>query len=244
MTEVVIPLDIAKHRMLAALQEFDISLGDRAARVLSDERRLNIVEEAVPRTGMMQCRPAGLTIDDLKAMDMHIEDYAQRFGPHFIEPDNPGRDYAVIDFEYVYTKNSLLWLAHEVGHAVADDAQRQQGRTFRDFTPQQMEEQAYFVQSIVAAAVDPEFNKESAEGPPAATDRLSNTFNRQSQRLAAYTAFEQASLMSEQQREAFIVSLLGGDPPTQNPPQPQKMDHDVRPAGRNFIDSNLRNAVS
>lgn len=201
-----IPLDVAKHVIATALQNFDPALGARAARILYDDARMNIVEEAAPKTGMMQCRPAGLTVADLQSMDMYVENYAERYGPHFTEPDNP-RDYAVVDFEYTHTKDSLLYLAHEVGHALADDIQREIGRTFRDFSPDKLEEQGYFVQSIVAEPVSPDFNQQSASFRPVA---ISDGFNRESQRSGAHSAYERARTLTAGERSAFVLEVLGG----------------------------------
>jgi oligoendopeptidase F len=44
-------------------------------------------------------------------------------------------------------------LAHELGHAMADDVQRENGHCFRDFSSEEMEGQAYFVQRIVSRHV-------------------------------------------------------------------------------------------
>ena len=205
-----IPLDVAKQIIVTSLSEFDPALGQRAAAILYNEDRLNVVEAVEARTGMMQCRPAGVTISDMQASDMYMENFAERFGPDFTEQENT-RDFAVVDFEYTYTKDSVLYLGHEVGHAIADDIQREQGRTFRDFSPNELESQAYFVQSIVAHAIEPGFNNESASYD-AVTPRVAGEFNRQNQRYDAHAAFEQARVLSADQRSVFVLQTLGGVP--------------------------------
>ena len=137
-----IPLEMAKETIISALNDFDPILGRRAAEILHNEGRLNAIEVAMPRTSMMACRPAGISIADLKSMDMHMPDFEDRFAPDFIRQDNP-EDYAIIDYEYDGSEASLKYLAHELGHAIADDMQREQGRSFRDYSLDDLEKQAY-----------------------------------------------------------------------------------------------------
>ena len=147
-----IPLEEAKALIIDSLTEFDPILGQEAGAILYNDDQTNIVEEPVARTNMMVCRPAGVTIDDLKAADMYIEDYADRFGPHFAEQDNP-EAHAIIDFEYDGTPKSVLYLAHELGHAIADRLQNNAGFTHRDNPADMPEKQAYYVQKIVTEAL-------------------------------------------------------------------------------------------
>lgn len=147
-----IPLEDAKKLIIAALDQFNPELAVRAAGVLYDEARLNVVEVESARTNMMQCRPAGITMEDVIAADMHIPDFSERFGPHFTRQDNP-TDHAIVDFEYDGSPRSIVWLGHEAGHAIADDIQREHGHSFRDFSAGEMEEQAYFVQHVVSGYI-------------------------------------------------------------------------------------------
>ena len=144
-----LPLDSAKKLIISALDQFNPALGVRAASVLYDDKRAHIVEVDKSKTNMMACRPSGITNDDLAALDMYMPDFAEKFGPHFTQQDNP-TDHSIIDFEYDGSYRSVLWLGHELGHAIADDVQRENGHSFKNFSSAEMEEQAYFVQHIVS----------------------------------------------------------------------------------------------
>jgi len=48
-----IPLEDAKSVIIEALSDFDSDLGNRARDILSDDRRLNVVEQTNPVTNMM-----------------------------------------------------------------------------------------------------------------------------------------------------------------------------------------------
>ena len=157
-----IALQTAIDAVVAALNDFDPELGRRAAEILTDDLRANIHEEPFPKTHMMCCRPAGITVEDLKKMDMYRseQDHIELYGERFALQTND-EDYAIVDLEYVGTTESVIILAHEVGHAIADDIQRHREISFRSFitddlknpTPQ-LEKQAYFVQSIVEHHLD------------------------------------------------------------------------------------------
>lgn len=57
--------------------------------------------------------------------------------------------YAVIDYHFDGTLNSVIYLAHEVGHTIADDYVREAGFTNFDVPKHMKETQAYFVQHIM-----------------------------------------------------------------------------------------------
>lgn len=63
---------------------------------------------------------------------------------------NPANNYpySVIDFHFDGSINSLVYLAHEVGHSIADDTMRAAGYTRTDAMCDIDEIQAYFVQKI------------------------------------------------------------------------------------------------
>ncbi len=115
-----IPLERGKEIIIAALQEFDPALGAKATEILHDTRRLD-------STQGQQCRPAGAT-----------EDWSKNPEP-----------YAIIELEYDGTMNSLVYLAHELGHAIADDYGHEAGHSYRNNPEHMQETQAYFVQSIL-----------------------------------------------------------------------------------------------
>jgi hypothetical protein len=202
-------LETAKASIINALNDFDVGLGRRAFEVLSDERRLNIVEVDKAKTSMMACRPAGITIDDLKSMNMHIPDFVDEFGEPFTQQDNP-EDYAIIDFEYDGTNTSLVYLAHELGHAIADDIQREAGRSFRDFSEDQLEKQAYFVQKIVTHHMERSVHDDCKQGNLGGIDPLKDSFDRMCQQKSADIVFQEALSAKGAQRGRIIVDLLGG----------------------------------
>lgn len=201
-----IPLQTAKNIIVQGLQKFDDELGHRASDIFYDEKRCNIVETEKPDKGMMACRPAGITLEDLQNADMYIPDYQERFGPAFIQQDNP-EDYAIIDFEYHGTAHSLLYLAHELGHAIADDVQREKGVSFRDLTSDQMEEQAYFVQSIIAHYT----GQISPENDPEDISAMKISWQRACQYKIANENFEHAMSFDPQLRRLMIEAVLTAD---------------------------------
>lgn len=146
-----VPLNTAKELIIDAFSRFDPALGERARNILvEDARRLRIVDDVPPGLPerVMCCRPAGLTEEDLKSADMYIEDYRERFGDPFDEQKNP-EEFAIIDFQYDGTIDSLVYLAHEVGHAIADDEIREAGYVHQDTHTDIHEKQAYFAQTIL-----------------------------------------------------------------------------------------------
>lgn len=207
-TKNYIPLESAKSIIITALGQFDTELGVRAAEILFNDKRLNIVEVTEAKTHMMMCRPSGITLEDIMATDMYIPDFAQKFGPHFLQQDNLA-DYAIIDFEYNGSPASVVWLGHELGHAIADDIQREKknGRCFRDFSSGEMEEQAYFVQHIVSRHFRshyPEFqNEDTGEDPSKMSKDRASQFNN------AARSFEGALAKEPDQRKETVLNALG-----------------------------------
>ncbi len=199
-----ISLQTAKQAIITALNDFDAELGRRASEILYNDDRLNIAEVTTAQTSMMACRPAGITIDDLKAMGMYMSDYEEKYGPHFTQQSNP-EDYAIIDFEYDGTEGSFKYLAHELGHAIADDMQREQGRSFRDFSLDDLEQQAYFVQTIVADHV-----KQSTMGYNLDENLLKLSFDRCCQVQDANKAFDSALKASPNDRSRMISEIMAG----------------------------------
>lgn len=194
----------AKKIIVESLTTFNEDLGARAASILSTNGRLNLVEVKDPKPRMMQCRPAGITLEDVKTMDMLIPDFEQKFGPYFTRQDNP-EDYAIIDFEYNGTPKAIIWLAHELGHAIADDIQREHDRSFKDYSQSEMEEQAYFVQHIVSNYVRRIFPDLDADS--VGENTLTMSFDRASQFTKAEEAYDRA-LECEGSRKQIIGSAL------------------------------------
>jgi hypothetical protein len=195
-----IPLGAAKNTIITALEEFHPELGWRACEILFDEDRLNIAEEKTAKTKMMMCRPAGVTINDLDAADMYIPDFKERYGPQFTEQENLG-DKAIIDFEYIGTAESIEWLAHELGHAIADNIQRENGHSFRDFSTDEREQQAYFVQNIVRRYIKDNFHEPTQQE----TNPGGDSSARQSQFQKASNVFNQALEEDSIDKRANII---------------------------------------
>lgn len=137
-TKSALPLEKSKELIINALHGFDPKLGQKADEILNDPARLNIRDVPPGNCKVMQCRPAESTIEGA---------------------ENP-LPYAVIDYEYDHTIGTAIYLAHELGHAIADDYLRESGHSYRDTPVHMIETQAYLVQHIVYDALkthtDPE----------------------------------------------------------------------------------------
>jgi hypothetical protein len=122
-------LEEAKKLVIAALDKFDPGLGRKAKEIMDDPARWNLEEVPPGQSRMQRCLPA--------------QSPATKY-----DPANP-LPYAVIDYHFDGTIDGVIYLAHELGHAIADDYTREAGHSYRD-TPQHLGElQAYFVQHIV-----------------------------------------------------------------------------------------------
>lgn len=203
-----ISLDDAKRLIVTALDEFDPKLASRAASILYDNERLNVVEvDEAKEEKMQQCRPAGFTMEDVKSLKMHKPDFAERFGPHFTRQDNP-EPHAIVDFEYDGTPHSIVWLAHETGHAVADDIQRENGHSFRDFSTGEMEEQAYFLQHIVSGYLKDNLQRPDVKDADLGQDVLKMSWDRAEQYTNAGKVFESALETPVDVRQKTIMATF------------------------------------
>lgn len=151
-----ISLTESKALIIKALENFSPDLAEKANEILNDPDRLNIRNVEPGHGFMMRLRPAGLIKedamdisqsslpDDIKAeIRKHYPDDANELG------ENGKGQKAVIDYDYDGSVRSTIYLAHELGHAIADDYQHDSQHTYRD-NPSHMEEtQAYLVQNIV-----------------------------------------------------------------------------------------------
>ncbi|MGB1077697.1 MAG: hypothetical protein ACPG05_05255, partial [Bdellovibrionales bacterium] len=98
---------------------------------------------------------------------------------------------------------------HELGHAIADDIQRENGYSHRDFTSSQAEKQAYFIQGIYShytgqASAESSYRAELEKGP------LQMSWERVNQYDVAYERFESGLSMNEGDRLELILGALGG----------------------------------
>lgn len=201
-----IPLDTAKAEIIEALRSFDADLGDRAEDILTDERRLNIHEEKVPDKKMMQYRPAGVTPEEVESGPLYWPDFAREFAPNWTIQHNL-EDYGIIDFEYHGTLESIAWLSHELGHAIADDIQRENGHSFRDYSQSEMERQAHFVQHIVSSHLQDKYPGITPQDLGEGLSEWSEA--RQSDYHCARQAFSRAASCEEPaQREVAVIQGL------------------------------------
>jgi len=155
-THTPIPIEDAKAMIIESLTKFDSGLGQRAEKILNNPNRMNLNEE-----GAMHCIQAGVTKHHLQQKGMW--DMDDKSSPDIIN-DKP---YATIHLDYDGTINSVIYLAHELGHAIADDIQVERGNNFLD-NPAHMEEvQAYFIQHIVRMDLEKNENPEIAQAAKA-----------------------------------------------------------------------------
>ena len=212
-----IPLENAKNLIIAALNQYHPELAKRAADILERDGH-TILDNPKKITNMMQCRPSGAEeiTDENHPMYISQGDFDKRFGPNFTELGNT-RKHAVIDYEYFGTPHSVIYLAHEIGHAIADDIQVERGLSHKDFSLDQQEEQAYFVQSIVS-------HYTSIPSPEAlASDNLKSQFeksDRPKQFKAANNRFNVGlSMNSLEQRHKQMTMALAGNFEHEETPQ-------------------------
>ena len=176
-----IPLKEAKSLIISALDQFDQDLGRRAASILGSAERLNIIEVTQAKPRMMQrCRFAKSTLKDVKAAREYIPNISEEFGPHFTRQDNP-TDHAIIDYEYNGTALSIIHLAHELGHAIADDIHIENGRSAKKYSPKEHERQAYFIQQIVSSYLKDNIKCMPLKDEDLGRDTLSMSFDRAKQ---------------------------------------------------------------
>lgn len=144
-----IPLEKSRELILEALNNFDPRLGkkaqeifnagfDKAAKkdfiedvnspVTEDDSRWRLRETAPGQARIMRCLPANSAANAY-------------------DPANPN-PHAVIQYEHDGTINSTVYLAHELGHAIADDYINESPKSGEN--PKNLDEfQAYFIQNIV-----------------------------------------------------------------------------------------------
>ena len=204
-SEISTPLGEAKNVIISALSQFDTALGQRADKILNNHKRMNVYQDAATNKNMMMCRPAGLTQAEVEASDMHINDFAKKFSPNYKTQSNEN-SFAIIDFDYDGTQKSIVNLAHELGHAIADDIQRENGKTFRDFSWDEQEQQAYFVQSVLSHYT----GLESSESIGLINRQAGKVYDISDRRLDQYKSANTAFLnaLKSQDRSLTVLSFL------------------------------------
>jgi len=139
-----------KALILEALEAFSPALAARAATILNSAR-LNLHQVAPGEIGMMRVRAAGLRQEDTLGIDATDlpQDKKDELKTRYPDDANEKGEQAIIDYDYDGTARSVIYLAHELGHALADDLQNEAGYTYRDNPVHLEETQAYLIQHIV-----------------------------------------------------------------------------------------------
>jgi len=138
---------------------------------------------------------------------MIIPEFSEKFGPHFTRQDNP-HDYAIIDFEYHGRLNSIVWLAHELGHAIAGDVQKENGHSFRDFSNDEMEQQAYFTQHVVSQYLREHFSEEPVQDTDLGEDVLKMSWERANQFKSAKVTLDDCLQAPSSERSLKVIQAL------------------------------------
>ncbi|MEO0391871.1 MAG: hypothetical protein AAF213_01345 [Pseudomonadota bacterium] len=156
------PMSVAQSKavIVEAAMAFDPQLGARVKAVCDDPDRFNIreVEPGTARMMRVRTRDCAMTENNplfVSAERMGEEDWArwqaweQETGkPAFtLNANDTGK--AQIDYEHDSTVTATTYLAHEIGHAVADDIQWGTRNTNSDNPKHMAEIQAYALQHIV-----------------------------------------------------------------------------------------------
>ena len=205
---IYVPLETAKAVIIDGLEAFDPYLAEQAKRVLYNNDRLNITEIAAPREKMMmRCRPAGLTEEELG--DFRVANVEEDYGSEFAMQWNDDGSDAIIDMHYAGRRQDVVILAHECGHAMADDVYRGCGLTFRDFSWDETEHQAYFIQSIVENHITKNPELQSLLGSSVQQEMSERSLG---QLTTARQIFNETSAMTLPERSARSFEALGGLP--------------------------------
>lgn len=218
-----IDLDTAKGLIIDALTAFDEALGERAVSILHNDARTNILEITDPSivdpqavVDVQMYRPAGTTETGLAANDMFIADFQQKFnmsgygdgGGPFTSQANDS-EHGIVDLVYRGTPVSISWLAHELGHGIANDIQIENGRSASEFSPAEQEEQAYFVQKIVIDHLRNKFGLDDVGQTNLGEPSLCNEFSdRASQFAVAKDRYEEALAQDADIRSELVNRAL------------------------------------
>lgn len=222
-----IPPQHAQNFILRAFMSFgDDDLECRIGDIMRNRTNLR---ECLPgqEHRVEQCRPAGLTIEDVKQADMYMEDFAEKYGPD-VRQDNPG-DRAEIDLDYDGTIHALVYWAHEIGHALADDIGQEAGFTYKD-TPLNTDEiQGYYGQIIlydgaknqdfprISEAVEQHFQETltlyAEEMEVYLNDPSQKKSDRPAQFLSAVAIYQAAKNSSPETRNNITSTVFGANGP-------------------------------
>lgn len=134
----------AEFRALAYDDSYPHDGGDNP--YLAEAHKLNVPEGArwditpVPagQCRLMRCLPA----------ESPQQAYDMGEAGKFYDPANPHKQ-AVIEYQFDGTIDAVVYMAHEMGHAIADDYQREAGHSYLDNPEHMKETQAYLTQHIL-----------------------------------------------------------------------------------------------
>ncbi len=142
----------SKQQIIEALQEFDPALAKRAGAILNNRSRMTIRSVPPGQAMMMRVRPATLKLkpdDDMRLTEDNVgKERLQKLRKTFPRDDNPTSK-VKIDYDHDGTVFATVMMSHELGHALADDMQRENHFSYRDNRSQMAEVQAYTVQHLV-----------------------------------------------------------------------------------------------
>jgi hypothetical protein len=203
-----IELDSAKDIIISALANYHPDLAIMAAEILHNEEQMNIAEIPMEQDlRVMQVRAAGLTIERVEEKGLLMKDFSKTYGPHFTRQDNPEGSKAIVDFEYNGTPKAVLYLAHELGHAIADKVQLETGAD-RNFSSNEAERQAYFIQSIFTHYTGQE-SSESAYDHTKPDSEQDISQERADQYIESKNKLDHALFMNLDQRKDLMIKALG-----------------------------------
>ena len=102
----------------------------------------------------------------------------------------------------------MVYLAHELGHALADDIQQENGRSFRDYSWDEQEQQAYFVQHIVSRHLTETLGHDELSSQDVGDDVLKMSWERAAQYSTAGQVFDSALQQGTDTRRHTITYAL------------------------------------
>jgi len=246
-------LEESKSLILSALEDFDENLGKTAKDILATAQYKNgadgLKSEAafrnLPYDGTRQNTENPYLSKDYKleagkGSQWNIEavppgqcrlmrclpakSEQKQQGENAYDPANKN-DHAVIEFQFDGTIHSVVYMAHEIGHAIADRYGQNAGMTHRDNPAHMPEIQAYLAQHIVADALknhrDPEIADvaakhfratmmESVKELPENTDMVEG---RPIPILTGLGLYSHLKTQDAETRQTVSEALLGGQGP-------------------------------
>jgi hypothetical protein len=183
-------LEEIRRIIQTALNEFDTDLGKKAEAIFNAGFFLSIFNIAANPDHKINPH-------EVKKNDKPVQWRLEKSDPvpeggdmiqRTLRANNPNGDlpnpnpYTVIDFQFDGTMESLVYIAHELGHAIADGNLQRDGKNKASDSPIHMEEtQAYFVQNILYGYISrhPELEDKYPGIVQASSDHLANAMKKQ-----------------------------------------------------------------